>query len=150
MGAIIVTVEQVIGMRLLLLINLTAFAVAGAALAQEPPFSLPPVSIDPQRNNLPPALGVGPQGSGNNSVAGGNAGNTNRGYDDLNKRLRGEVDRVNPPITNQPPIDARSPDIRVGVINIPAVQQQYGQNFGISARPYRPPPLVYSAPLGRH
>ncbi|MCA6106529.1 hypothetical protein J6497_04585 [Bradyrhizobium sp. CNPSo 4026] len=64
--------------------------------------------------------------------------------------MRGEVNRVNPPVTNQPPIDARSPDTRVGVINIPAVQQQYGQNFGISARPYRPPPLVYSPPLGRH
>jgi hypothetical protein len=135
-------------MRLLVLINLTAFAVAGVAAAQEP-LALPPVSIDPQRTNLPPALGVGPQGSGS-SVAGGNAGNANRSYDDLNRRLRGEVDRVNPPITNQPPIDARSPDIRVGVINLPAVQQQYGQNFGISARPYRPPPLVYSAPLGRH
>jgi hypothetical protein len=137
-------------MRLLLLINLTAVAVAGVAAAQESPLALPPVSVDPQRNNLPPALGIGPQGSGNNSVAGGNTGNANRGYDDLNRRLRGEVDRVNPPVTNQPPIDARSPDIRVGVINLPAVQQQYGQNFGISARPYRPPPLVYSAPLGRH
>jgi hypothetical protein len=136
-------------MRLLLLINLTAVAVAGIAAAQEPPLTLPPVSVDPQRNNLPPALGIGPQGSGN-SVAAGNSGNANRSYDDLNRRLRGEVDRVNPPIANQPPIDAQSPDIRVGVINIPAIQQQYGQNFGISARPYRPAPLVYSAPLGRH
>jgi hypothetical protein len=143
-------------MRLLLLINLTAFAVAGVAVAEEPPMSLPPVSIDPQKNNLPPALDLGQQpGSKNNSVASGNAGNVNSGngkggYDDLNRRLRGEVNRVNPPITNQPPIDARSPDVRVGVINIPAVQQQYGQNFGISARPYRPPPPVYSAPVGRH
>jgi hypothetical protein len=137
-------------MRLFLLINLTAVAVTGIAAAQEPPLALPPVSVDPQRNNLPPALGIGPQGSGNNSVAAGNSGNANRSYDDLNRRLKGEVDRVNPPITNQPPIDAQSPDIRVGVINIPAVQQQYGQNFGISARPYRPAPLVYSAPLGRH
>nr|WP_245287583.1 hypothetical protein [Bradyrhizobium elkanii] len=143
-------------MRLLLLINLTAVAVAGVAMAQteEPPMSLPPVSVDPQRNNLPPALDLGPQqGSGNNSAArgnSGNAGNAKGGYDDLNKRLMGEVNKVNPPITNQPPLDARSPDTRIGVINIPGVRQQYGQNFGISAQPYRPPPLVYSAPLGRH
>jgi hypothetical protein len=47
---------------------------------------------------------------------------------------------------NLPPIDARSPDIKTGVVNIPAVQQQYGRNFGISVVPYRPPPPVFSTP----
>ncbi|MBR0960677.1 hypothetical protein JQ566_25405 [Bradyrhizobium japonicum] len=68
--------------------------------------------------------------------------------DCLNQKLRREVDRVNPSI-NLPPIDARSPDNKVGVVNIPGVQQQYGGNFGISVAPYRPAPPVFSAPIGR-
>jgi hypothetical protein len=31
---------------------------------------------------------------------------------------------------------------------VPAVAQQYGQNFGRSVAPYRPPPLVFVAPTG--
>jgi hypothetical protein len=63
----------------------------------------------------------------------------------LNQQLKREVDRVNP-VMNLPPIDARSPDIRTGVVNIPAVQQQYGRNFGVSAFPYRPAPPVFTVP----
>ncbi|WP_407112967.1 hypothetical protein [Bradyrhizobium sp. LMG 9283] len=44
--------------------------------------------------------------------------------------------------------DARSPDAKVGVVNIPGVQQQYGRNFGVSVAPFRPPPPVVSAPIG--
>jgi hypothetical protein len=69
-----------------------------------------------------------------------------KGMDCLNQKLKREVDRVNPPTINQPPLDARSPDTKVGVINIPGVQQQYGRNFGVSAVPFRPPPAVF----GRH
>lgn len=36
------------------------------------------------------------------------------------------------------PVDAKSQDIKVGVVNVPAVQQQYGRNFGVSVIPYRP------------
>lgn len=47
-------------------------------------------------------------------------------------------------------IDARSSDLKKGVVNLPAVQQQYGKNFGRSVIPYRPgPPPVYTSPLGR-
>lgn len=67
----------------------------------------------------------------------------------LNQRLKRKVDEVNPTI-NLPPLDARSPDTKIGVINIPGVQQQYGRNFGQSAFPYRPPPPVYVPPLGHH
>jgi hypothetical protein len=56
----------------------------------------------------------------------------------LNQKLRREVDRINPSI-NLPPIDARSPDVRVGNVNEAAVRQQYGSNYGRSAFPYRPP-----------
>lgn len=64
----------------------------------------------------------------------------------LNQRLRQQVDRVNP-VVNAPPIDARSSDIKVGVVNMPAIRQQYGRNFGLSVVPYREP-LIYSAPAG--
>jgi hypothetical protein len=92
-------------------------------------------------------------------VIGGGAGNADRcveveigasrSMDCLNQKLRREVDRVNPAM-NLPPIDARSPDTKVGVVNIPGVQQQYGRNFGVSVVPYRPAPPVYGAPLGPH
>lgn len=62
----------------------------------------------------------------------------------INQRLKKQVDQVNPPVTNTPPIDAKSQDLKVGVVNVPAVQQQYGRNFGVSAFPYRPPAPVYS------
>ena len=72
----------------------------------------------------------------------------NRALDCINQNLKQKVDGVNPPTLNIPPIDARSPDTKVGIINLPAVQQQYGKNFGISAYPYRPPPPTYTAPTG--
>lgn len=56
----------------------------------------------------------------------------------LNQKLRREVDKINPSI-NLPPIDARSPDVRVGNVNEAAVRQQYGSNYGRSVLPYRPP-----------
>jgi hypothetical protein len=66
----------------------------------------------------------------------------------LNEKLRQQVKRVNPPVTNTPPIDAKSQDIKVGVVNIPAVQEQFGKNFGVSAFPFRPPPPVFGPPIG--
>ncbi len=63
----------------------------------------------------------------------------------LNQKLRREVDRVNPSI-NLPPIDARSPDVRVGNVNEAAVRQQYGSNYGRSAIPFRPPAPVFVLP----
>ncbi len=61
----------------------------------------------------------------------------------LNQKLRREVDRVNPSF-NLPPLDARSPDVRIGNINEAAVRQQYGANYGRSAFPYRPPTPIYT------
>lgn len=63
----------------------------------------------------------------------------------LNQKLRREADRVNPSI-NQPPIDARSPDVRVGSVNEAGVRQQYGSNYGRSAVPYRPPTATFVLP----
>jgi hypothetical protein len=71
------------------------------------------------------------------------AGNNPPSIGCLNQQMRRQVDQVNPSLTVAP-IDARSPDTKIGVVNIPGVQQQYGQNFGKSAVPFRPPPPVYS------
>jgi hypothetical protein len=67
----------------------------------------------------------------------------------LSQQLRKQVDRVNPTL-NLPPLDARSPDAKVGVINIPGIQQQYGRNFGVSAVPFRPPAPVFMSPIAPH
>ena len=72
---------------------------------------------------------------------------SSRSMDCLNQKLRREVDRVNPSI-NLPPIDARSSDLKLGIVNIPSVQQQYGRNFGVSVAPYRPAPPASSSPIG--
>ena len=67
----------------------------------------------------------------------------------LNQKLKRQVDSVNPSM-NVAPLDARSGDTKVGVINIPGVQQQYGRNFGISVFPYRPASPTFTSPIGRH
>lgn len=74
---------------------------------------------------------------------------SSRAMDCLNQKLKREVDRVNPTM-NLPPVDARSSDTKVGVVNIPGVAQQYGRNFGVSAVPFRPAPLTFSSPLAPH
>ncbi|WP_371424489.1 hypothetical protein [Tardiphaga sp.] len=71
-----------------------------------------------------------------------------RSFGCLNQTLKRDVDKVNPTL-NLPPIDARSGDTKIGVVNLPGVQQQYGQNYGRSVVPYRPPPPVYSSPVSR-
>ncbi len=63
----------------------------------------------------------------------------------LNQKLKREVDRTNPPF-NQPPIDARSPDVRVGNVNEAAVRQQYGSNYGRSVIPFRPAAPILALP----
>jgi hypothetical protein len=71
-----------------------------------------------------------------------------RSYDCINEKLRRQVDQINP-VLNAPPLDARSGDTKIGIFNEPAVRQQYGQNFGKSVFPFRPPPPVFGTPLGR-
>jgi hypothetical protein len=61
----------------------------------------------------------------------------------LNQKLKREVERINPSI-NTPPLDARSPDVRVGNVNEAAVRQQYGSNYGRSVYPFRPPPPTFN------
>jgi len=70
---------------------------------------------------------------------------SDRSFGCLNQKLRREVDRINPSI-NAPPIDARSPDVRVGNVNEAAVRLQYGSNYGRSATPYRPTAPTFALP----
>lgn len=62
---------------------------------------------------------------------------SSRAYDCLNTQLKEKVEKV-APLPNIPPLDARSPDTKLGIVNVPAVKQQYGKNYGNSVIPYRP------------
>ncbi len=93
----------------------------------------------------------GREGTGNGTTTSDKKGDgkgDDKALDQLNRDLKRKVDEVNP-TANTPPLDASSPDTKIGVVNIPGVQEQYGKNFGHSAVPYRPPPPVY-APIGGH
>jgi hypothetical protein len=63
----------------------------------------------------------------------------------LNQQMKGQADKVNPTMST-PPIDAKSGDTKIGVVNIPGVQQQYGKNFGVSAAPFRPAAPTFTRP----
>jgi hypothetical protein len=142
-------------MQRIMLSVLAALVVASPAMAQEHATALPEIVIGGA-----PSASSKPAGAGNPSTNADRAGTSakldrcvdveigsSRSMDCLNQKLRDKVDSVNP-VTNVPPIDARSPDTKVGVVNIPGVQQQYGKNFGVSVFPYRPAPPVYSTPFG--
>jgi hypothetical protein len=144
------------------LITLLAAASVAVAHAQEPQ-ALPPVTVDAP----PPKLVLPSSGSGNaQAQAPTTIGNAKPGAGDngrercvdvtigndtsfgcINERFKRKVDEVNP-VLNTPPIDAKSSDLKVGTVNIPAVQQQYGKNFGHSVVPYRPP--IISPPITGH
>lgn len=142
-------------MRLIMLSLVAAAGVVSPGQAEEVT-RLPEIVIGGGATNAP----VKPEGNAAGRpdvIIGGSAANapagrdrcaevgSSKAMDCLNQKLRREVDRVNP-VMNLPPIDARSPDIKTGVVNIPAVQQQYGRNFGVSVLPYRPAPPVFTTP----
>ncbi len=84
---------------------------------------------------------------GDGKSGAGGKGDENHTLEQLNRQLKRKADETNP-IVNTPPLDARSPDTKTGVVNIPVVQQQYGKNFGNSVIPYRPGPSAPTSPLG--
>ncbi|WP_315833166.1 hypothetical protein [Bradyrhizobium prioriisuperbiae] len=130
----------------------TAIAVVVVMPAQaEERTALPEIIVGAPPPNAPT---VGPSVSPGAGVSRGSpercdgGSGSERSLGCLNQKLKQEVNRVNPPVTNTPPIDAKSSDPKIGVVNIPGVQQQYGRNFGVSVYPYRPPAPVYVSPLG--
>jgi hypothetical protein len=109
-----------------------------------------PSFAEPQHTTALPEIRIGgdaPTGIKHESCVEVEIGSS-RAFNCLNEKLKKQVDGVNPSL-NTPPLDAHSPDIRIGVVNMPGVQQQYGKNFGVSVIPFRPAPPVFT-PLGGH
>jgi hypothetical protein len=126
--------------------RLRAVALAAAAMVMSIAI---PVGVDAQ--TLLPEITVNPSPPKINDRTGRKSGDDgksedSRSFDRLNEQLKRKVDETNP-TGNSPPLDARSPDLKTGVVNIPGVQQQYGKNFGHSVIPYRPDRPVFSSPL---
>jgi hypothetical protein len=68
-------------------------------------------------------------------------------YNCLNQQLRQQVEGAPPPGANVP-LGATSPSNQVGTFNEQGVNEQYGQNFGRSVTPYRPPAPVFGNAVG--
>lgn len=140
----------------LLAASILVFGLAGAHAQDNDVTKLPPINVAPPE--LPPAR-VLPSSPGSGPAAANPAPSTpckgrgsaaDKGFDCLNQKLKNQVDQANSnAMTPTAPLDAKSPDLQLGIVNIPGVQQQYGKNFGVSVMPYRPP-QIFSAPLGRH
>lgn len=132
-------------MRILIFVSLVT--VATATMAQEPPPLL--LGPDEEAGAVLPEITIGRRSlsddAGYERCVDVEIGGS-RAYNCLNDRIRRAVDKVAPTAT-VPPIDARSADVRLGIVNVPAVQQQYGRNFGVSVRPYRPPPASFTSPV---
>ncbi len=64
----------------------------------------------------------------------------------LNQQLQQDVQGAYPTAPSLP-LAATSPSNQVGTFNEQGVAEQYGENFGKSAMPYRPPVPVFNDPL---
>jgi hypothetical protein len=141
-----------LSMRTTFLAIATLIVVVVMPAHAEDPTALPEITVTrkPPGSIAPP--GTASPGTSNPGAAGSTRCGTatvggDQSFGCLNETLKKQVDQVNP-VLNSPPIDAKSQDLKVGTVNIPAVQQQYGQNFGHSVIPFRPPPPVFTSPLG--
>jgi hypothetical protein len=110
---------------------------AAAATAEDRTLGLPPVVVDGGENGDGVKRCVDIESD------------EGKVFDCLNRRLDQEVRRMNPGMVVAP-FSGRSPDVQIGVVNVPGVRQQYGANFGVSAAPFRPSAPVYAPLLGRH
>jgi hypothetical protein len=123
-------------------VMLVAYLVAGTAgpvAAQAPGGTAPPVE---RRETI---IGGGPSPASTFERCVDVEIGSASAYGCINQKFRREVDRVSPSL-NLPPIDARSPDVRVGNVNEAAVRQQYGSNYGRSVIPFRPPAPLFVPP----
>lgn len=68
------------------------------------------------------------------------------GYGCINQELQEMAQSAAPPQANLP-LAATSSSNQVGSFNEQSLEEQYGQNFGKSAFPYRPPAPVFNNPL---
>ncbi len=125
-------------MRRIILAAGTTLALNGQGLAQQRPQSLPQIEVGGQR--------IPPEGSGGCAKA---PAGSSQSLNCLNQQLKQKVDQVNPPAIDAP-LNAGSGDTKIGIVNLQAVQQQYGKNYGHSVIPFRTPPPTFASPLGRH
>ena len=142
-------------MKASILVIATSIMTVIAAHAEDPT-SLPPVTViqpapkvvepGPKDTTAPNGAGAASSSTGKGRCADAPAGGDGS-LGCINQLLKRKVDEVNPTM-NVPPIDAKSSDLKTGVVNIPGVQQQYGKNFGNSVVPYRLPPPVFAPPGG--
>ncbi len=102
-----------------------------------------------------PALAQAATGSGGITLPGSSgqtcvqvqvAGQKPSAINCLNQQLQQDAQGANP---TEPtlPLSAASSSNQVGTFNEQGVAEQYGQNFGKSAIPYRPPVPVFTNPL---
>ena len=137
---------------LVLLVSMVAIAAQAEEGTQLPPTN---VLAAPPTGAAGASTGAGAAAAGAGAATGGPVNQRcvdvtvggERSFGCINQLLKKKVDQTNPPTMITPPIDAKSSDLKTGVVNIPGVQQQYGQNFGKSAVPYRPPPAVFGSPI---
>jgi hypothetical protein len=74
------------------------------------------------------------------------AGQSMPDYDCLNLTL-GVQARSAQHLTSVPTLDASATAVKVGGFSQAALAQQFGQNWGTSTAPYRPPAPTYANPL---
>ncbi len=107
-----------------------------------------PILAQSTYNAAPQAGGITlPGTSGQACVQVNVKGEKPSAYNCLNQQLQQEVEGAGHAEPGAP-LTATSPSNEVGTFNRQGVSEQYGQNFGKSVIPYRPPPPVFSSGLG--
>ena len=76
------------------------------------------------------------------------AGQGSSAFNCLNQQLQQDVQGVSSAQAKLP-TSATSPSNQLGTFNEQSLREQYGQNFGKSAMPYRPPPPSFNTSLSR-
>ncbi len=73
------------------------------------------------------------------------AGQKPSAYNCLNQQLQRQAESAQGSGVPAAPLGAGSPSNAVGTFNEQGLKEQYGQNFGKSVIPYRPPAAVFSS-----
>jgi len=107
----------------------------------------PAAAQTPPDGGRPSAAAAGaPPSAGQTCVQVQVTGAGSSAFNCLNQQLQQDVEAV-APTQSKPPISATSPSNQVGIFNEQSLSEQYGQNFGKSAVPYRPPPPSFNTSL---
>jgi hypothetical protein len=102
-------------MKALYIATLIAFGFATCCAAQEPSSSKPPILLESKKE--PSAL------MNQNCVDVEIGGDKAPSLGCLNRKLKQQVDNIQPSV-NSPPLDARSQDNRIGIVNAATARQQ--------------------------